>query len=69
MPTIREVKERFEDSLLTIEGVFEVTVTDVNDKESIQVHVVKKTDELIKQLPDQLDGYPVTILVIEKTSK
>jgi hypothetical protein len=62
--TIKEVLKKNTDSLMSIRGVVGTAIGECDGKPCIMVLVVKKTPELTKQIPSELQGFPV---VIEET--
>ena len=59
--SIEDVISKYEDELLSKKGVVGVGVGECNGKPCMKVYVVKITDELKKQIPKQLDGFPVEL--------
>jgi hypothetical protein len=62
--TIKEVLKRNTDWLMSIPGVVGTAIGECGGKPCIMVLVVKKTPELTKQIPSELQGFPI---VIEET--
>jgi hypothetical protein len=52
--------------LLQIEGVEGVGIGEEGGKKFIRLYISDKTGELRKKMPDQLEGYPVKIVVSGK---
>ncbi|MDQ3705156.1 MAG: hypothetical protein M3437_08040 [Chloroflexota bacterium] len=61
MPTIKQIKEKHEMQLMSIDGVEGVGIGEDRGQPIIQVYVVRKTRRLKAQIPDELGGYPVQI--------
>jgi len=59
--SIEEVLEESTDELISIKGVMGTAQGLCNGQPCIIVYVVKKTEQLIHQIPSSLDGYPVEI--------
>ena len=59
--SIEQVFDSHRDSLLSIPGVIGAGIAKLDDKPSIMVMVEKKTPDLEKQIPAQLDGYSVVV--------
>lgn len=64
--TIKEVKEKYTDSLLALPGVEAVGIGKKNKKDCIMIFVSKLTKESEKKIPKELEGYPV---IIHKTGE
>ena len=60
-PTIEQVKQTHEQSLLGIDGVQGVGISAETGEPAITVYVDRQTSELRAQLPKRLDGFPVRI--------
>jgi hypothetical protein len=58
---IEEVLKRHTDHLMSIEGVVGTGIGESDGKPCIKVLVVKKTEELQKEIPTELEGYKVVI--------
>ena len=59
---INQVKDAHTPELMAIPGVVGVYIGQIKDNQPcIGVMVVKKTPELLKKIPKDLDGYPVKI--------
>ena len=58
---IEEVLEEHTKDLMSIEGVTGTAESLCNGQPCIIVYVVKKTEQLIHQIPGSLEGYPVEI--------
>jgi hypothetical protein len=61
MSTIHKVKAKHEMRLMGIDGVEGVGIGEEEDQPVIKVYVARKTRQLKKQIPDELEGYPVRI--------
>lgn len=59
--TIEEVLHEHTDSLMAISGVVGTAQGLCNGKPCIRVFVVKNTDELLAQIPPEIEGYPVDV--------
>ncbi len=59
--SIEEVLEEHTKGLMSIEGVTGTAEGLCNGQPCIMVYVVKKTEQLIRQIPSSLEGYPVEI--------
>ncbi len=59
--TIEAVLKEHTDSLMSIPGVVGTAQGLCAGKPCIKVYVVKKTPDLVKQIPSTLEGYEVTI--------
>lgn len=62
-PPIEHVKAKHESQLLTIEGVEGAGIGEELGRPVIKVYVVKKTKALQEKIPQELEGYPVSIEV------
>lgn len=61
-PTLDEVLERHGDELRAVRGVVGVAAGDCNGAPCIRVTVARRTQKLLSQLPQSLEGYPVSIV-------
>ncbi|MFQ5707566.1 MAG: hypothetical protein ACE5HO_08975, partial [bacterium] len=59
--TVKQAIEKHKDELLSLPGVVGIAEGRCDRQPCIAVLVQKKTAELQNQIPDQLEGYPVTI--------
>ncbi len=59
--SIEQVFDSHRDTLLSIPGVIGAGIAKLDDKPSIMVMVIKKTPDMDKQIPRELDGYSVII--------
>ncbi len=59
--TIEEVLKDHTDQLMSIPGVVGTAQGICNSKPCIKVYVVKKTPELDKKIPKNIQGFPVSI--------
>jgi len=59
--TIEEVLKDRTDELMSIPGVVGTAQGICNSKPCIKVYVVKKTPELDKKIPENIEGFPVSI--------
>ena len=66
MPTIEEVQEAYTDAWMAIPGVVGTGIGESKGKPCIRVFVARKTEELEKKLPSQVEGFPV---IIEETGE
>ena len=64
--TIEEVLKEHTNKWMSIPGVVGTGIGKVNDKLCIKVFVVKKTEELTKKIPSQIEGF---LVVIEETGE
>lgn len=63
--TIQEVKKKHEASILKIEGVVSVGIGFKEDRtQAIIIGLKQETQDLIQQIPTNLDGYPVEIRIV-----
>lgn len=58
---IEDVLKEHTDSLMAIPGVVGTAQGLCSGEPCIKVFVAEKTDELVKQIPPEIDGYPVDI--------
>lgn len=67
---ILEVKRRYEISLLAIDGIVGVGIGETDYKGEhmpcIKVYVEQVNEELKKQVPEFLDGFPVAMVAVGK---
>ena len=60
---VKTVMEAHVDELMAITGVTGVAIGELEDgTPCIQVYVVKKSDEIVKKIPSELEGHPVHII-------
>ncbi len=59
--SIEQVLKEHTDHLMSLPGVTGTAQGELNGKPCIKVYVEKKTSELEKQIPDEIEGYPVDI--------
>ena len=59
--TIQTVLKEHTDSLMTLPGVVGTGLGECSGKPCIKVFVVKKTPDLLKQIPSTLEGYTVEV--------
>lgn len=59
--SIEQVLKEHTDHLMSIPGVTGTAQGELEGKPCIKVYVEKKTTELEKQIPDEIEGYPVEI--------
>jgi hypothetical protein len=59
--TIQTVLKENTDKLMALPGVVGTALGECSGKPCIKVFVVKKTPELLKQIPATLDGYTVAV--------
>ena len=59
--SIEAVQNEHTDSLMSFPGVVGTAIGDCDGKPCIKVMVVKKSPELLKKIPSELEGYPVQI--------
>jgi hypothetical protein len=60
-PTIEEVKDKHALSLIGIDGVEGVGIGDENNHPVIKVYVSKQPGSFGSRIPEQLEGYPVSL--------
>lgn len=60
-PSIEEVIDQYAETLLAIPGVVGLGEGRCDGEPCIVIFVVEKTEELVQQLPEELEGYPVQI--------
>lgn len=60
-PTIEQVLKKHTDSLMSLKGVIGTGQGLCDEKPCITVFVIETTPELEKEIPKNLDGYPVMI--------
>ena len=58
---IREVLERHTDELMSVAGVVGIAEGKSRGRSCIKVFVVERSPELLKQIPDTIEGYPIQI--------
>ena len=61
--TIESVLKEHTDSLMSLPGVVGTAQGECEGKPCVKVYVVKKTSDLVKQIPVTLEGYAVEIQV------
>ena len=62
MQEIKKVMDKYTSQIMSLPGVVGVYIGDTEKKEPcIRVMVVEKTKELVKQIPNQLEKFPVEI--------
>ena len=59
--SIEEVLQEHTDSLMAIPGVVGTAQGLCAGEPCIRVFVVEKTDDIVKQIPAEIDGYPVDV--------
>lgn len=59
--TIEEVLKENTDKWMSIPGVVGTAIGEFKGKPCIKIFVVKKTEELRKKIPSQVEGFPVVI--------
>ena len=59
--SIEEVLKENTDSLMSLPGVVETAQGECSGQPCIRVFVVKKTPDLLKEIPSELEGYPVAV--------
>jgi hypothetical protein len=64
--SIEQVFDAHRDTLLSIVGVIGAGIAKSDNKPCIVVMVEDSTDEILKQIPKELDGYKV---IVEKTGE
>lgn len=64
--TIKEVQKEHAGRLMAVPGVVGIATGIDQDKPCLKVYVIKKTPELMRQIPRELGGYPV---IIEETGE
>jgi hypothetical protein len=62
--TIEQVKERHETELMAIEGVVGVGIGECEGEPCVKVLLENDSPDLKRQIPTQLDGYPVDTEVV-----
>ena len=60
--TITQSLARHTDTLMAIPGVVGVGEGQLDGKPAIQIMVARRSPELDRRLPDQLDGFPVQVV-------
>jgi hypothetical protein len=63
---IEAVLERHNDQLMSLPGVVGTAVGKCAERPCIKILAVKKTPELLKRVPQMLEGFPV---VVEETGE
>ena len=58
---IEEVLQQHTDSLMALPGVVGTALGLCADGPCIQVFVVEATEELLKQIPEEIEGYTVDV--------
>ena len=64
--TIQEVLEQHTDQWMALPGVVGTAIGELEGRPCIKVFVAGKTDDLLAEFPESVDGYPV---VIEETGE
>ncbi len=64
--TIEDVLKQHTDRLMALPGVVGTAIGECEGKPCIKVLVVKKSPELLKKIPSNLEGFPV---VVEETGE
>jgi len=64
--TIEQVQKKYQDQIMTIPGVVGIGIGAKAGKKIIKVMVVKKDSTIQRQVPEELEGFPVEI---EETGK
>ena len=59
--TIQQVLEEYTDRWMAIPGVVGTAIGQFEGKPCIRILAVKKTEELAKQIPSEVAGFPVVI--------
>ena len=59
--TIEDVLNEHTEEWMSIRGVVGTAIGKINDKLCIKIYVTKKTEELTKKIPSQVEGFPVGI--------
>ena len=59
--TIEEVLQEHTDSLMSLPGVVGTAQGECSGQPCIRVFVVKKSPDLLKQIPSAIEGYPVAV--------
>lgn len=60
---VKTVMDAHVDELMAVTGVTGVAIGELEDgTPCIQVYVVEKTDEIVKKIPEALEGHPVNII-------
>ncbi len=59
--TIEAVLKEHTDSLMALPGVVGTAIGECTGKPCIKVFVAKKTPELLKQIPSEIEGYTVEV--------
>ena len=59
--TIEEVLKGHTDSLMSLPGVVGTALGECSGQPCIKVFVVKKTADLVKQIPSEIEGYEVAV--------
>jgi hypothetical protein len=62
--SIQEVFQEHSAELMALPGVIGTAIGHIKDKPCIKVFTRKETVELKKKMPEQLEGYPVSLEVI-----
>lgn len=64
--TIEQAQKKHQAKIMKLTGVVGIGIGEVKTEKVIKVMVDKRTPELEKKIPKQIEGYPV---VIEETGK
>jgi len=67
--TIEEVLAEHTDELMSIPGVNGVAQTLCNERPGIVVYVIESSPELTGQIPESIEGFPVTVEVMGEIKK
>ena len=59
--TIEQVLTDHTDSLMSVRGVVGIAQGECSGQSCIRVFVVKKTEELLRQIPPVIEGYQVAV--------
>ena len=59
--TVESVLRRNRDRLISIKGVVGTAVGDCHAQPCIKIYVLRKNQKLLRDIPTELDGYPVCI--------
>jgi hypothetical protein len=59
---IKEILKRYTDKLMAVPGVVSVAEGKSHGKQCIRIFVIDSKPEILKLLPDTLEGYPVDVV-------
>ncbi len=59
--TIESVLRKHSQGLISLPGVMGIAQGEFDDKPCIKVYVARKTRELLRQIPSNLEGYTVSV--------